>query len=178
VPLPRVEQCITGGGVKLVSGVCYTVPPGTRSNLSRLKRCETVLGKRRCLDLGCPPGHGERRGRCEADIPAVRAPDPKPQDICPGIESSGGCWMVGFAPREGEPSGGLDPVCPITQQFYLDGRCWTIPPTPEVQTGELPGLCRAIGISCSDDVIAHLGDALVNMLKDTADTLTKPFEAK
>ncbi len=174
----RTQQCVTSGGVFLVNGVCYLVPPGATDRVARARLCIPTLKGRKCTYSPCVPPYKADGAECVANLPAVKAPSPSPKSVCLGIEISGRCYNATKLPRLGAPKDGIDTKCPAFRPVFVNDRCWAIPPTPKIQTGRLPAMCKAIGIPCEGDVVGHFGRAVTAVVGGATATLIKPFEVR
>ncbi len=155
-------------------GTCYGVPPGPpvyASNSWPQQLCPgiTIPYGGKCYETipgppaltypstpitGCVPPLIEAQGECWSPIPGPplkSSAQPYQKQVCdlPGIVQNGKCWEFGKTPTAGLPVGGFEPGCPIWAPFYVEGECWTIPPTDDLQLVKFEGICHELNIACS-----------------------------
>ncbi len=154
-------------------GKCYTSPiPGTPTPSRNL-----ITGAEIAPSLGCwEIGHVAANGRCWTILgPPTLASNPNPtvRQECsqlvlgvpvPGVVVNSKCYYLGEAPRVGVPVGGADQSCWLWSPFFVDGKCWTIPPTPEVQLITIPGICGPLEIPCS--LAGIIDEAIIGPIVD------------
>lgn len=142
-------------------GKCYTSPipgaPTPSTNLSTGAEIKPTLG---CPDVFQVADYSQERCWTVLGPPTLASnPTPIQRLECsyinslglpePGMVADGKCYYFGQVPRLGTPVGGADQGCAFWAPFFVDGKCWTIPPTPELQIVKLPGLCTEFDIACS-----------------------------
>lgn len=185
--LGYTTECVSRGASPVPEqGKCWLVPPSVARLGKYVPKVPGIVGcarevAGRCVlpeaGMVCPKRSKPVGKRCKGPVRTVAAPDPTPLRRCiGGKEQDGKCWKLGQTPFSGAPVGGNPLACPFPSNIRFDGRCWVFPPTPEIQTRNMPGLCEVTDITCNADDLANL--TVSNLIRDAVRAMLRPIRAR